>query len=292
MSSTTMQAISSLMLDRHFQGTLAQDNANYSGRGLGYMPFEAGAFESPPMTPVGPPPGFRAPPGLDFSPAEKCSPPIPWRLLDAVGDSKKDKGADLHEVASSNGSTMYWKSEGSDELDSPASMSPEHNSWKSDSEDNFSLTPIYTADGKSEDLTKGKCVDLPNEAKSPTSEAPISEEDCHTLMIKHLPCRCSQKEVLDGIASVGFGDRYEFFYLPIRRGHTQNFGYAFVGFKDAESCAAFTEAMTGYRFPGRSSSKACVLAPARIQGFQDNIHHFEKTRGLRRSNGPILSLSV
>jgi hypothetical protein len=287
-----MQSLSSMMIDRHFQATLAQDNAKYSGLGLGYVPFEAGAFESPTMAQVATPPGFRAPPGLDFSPAVACSPPIPWRLLDAAGDSKKEKGADLDETASANGSTMYWKSEDPDELDSPGSFSTAHNSWKSEGEDMDSLTPIYTSE-KSEDLTEGKYVDLPSAPlEANTSEAPLSEDECHTLMIKHLPCRCSQKEVLDGIASVGFGERYEFFYLPIRRGHTQNFGYAFVGFKDAESCAAFAEAMTGYHFPGRSSGKACVLAPARIQGFQDNIHHFEKTRGLRRNNGPILSLSV
>jgi phenylpropionate dioxygenase-like ring-hydroxylating dioxygenase large terminal subunit len=180
-------------------------------------------------------------------------PPIPWRLLDAT-----------------NGLPSPAQKEKGVDLDETASTNDYDSAkWKSEE-----------SEGADDDLMEGY----------PSEKTP--EDECHTLMIKHLPCRCSQKEVLEGIASVGFGDRYEFFYLPIRRGHTQNFGYAFVGFKDQESCSAFSEAMTGYRFPGRSSGKACVLAPARIQGFKDNMEHFDKTRGLRRNNGPILSMSV
>jgi len=133
--------------------------------------------------------------------------------------------------------------------------------------------------------------DVSSEADDRLQLGPGSTE-CHTLMIKHLPCRCTQQEVLDALAAVGFGQLYNFFYLPIRRGHTQNFGYAFVGFKDEETCTAFTNAMTGYCFAGRSSTKACAVAPARIQGFDGNVEHFQKTRCMRRKNRPILSMRV
>lgn len=100
----------------------------------------------------------------------------------------------------------------------------------------------------------------------------VVESECcdgmSTLMIKHIPCGCSRQDVIDAIVSVGYGDKYEFFYLPVRRGHSGNSGYAFVGFGRSDLTEGFVAAMTGYRFPGRRSTKACAIAPARIQNFR------------------------
>lgn len=108
----------------------------------------------------------------------------------------------------------------------------------------------------------------------------VLHSNCQTLMIKHIPCRCSQKEVMDAVAAVGFGDLYNFFYLPVRRVHMRNFGYAFIGFPDTDTTQRFAVAMTGYRFPCRRSPKACAVAPAHIQGFGDDIEKMSKSRSM------------
>lgn len=95
-------------------------------------------------------------------------------------------------------------------------------------------------------------------------------EDVRTVMIKHIPCRCTRNEVLDAIEKLGFAGTYDFFHLPTRRGHN-NFGYAFISFTKPGTALAFHSAMTGFIFQTRKSSKAVKVVPARIQGFAGTI---------------------
>jgi len=113
--------------------------------------------------------------------------------------------------------------------------------------------------------------------------------DVTTVMLKNIPCRCSKSEVLAAIGTKGFGTTYQFnfFYLPIKRGHHQNIGYAFFGFQDPNVAAYFTEVMSGFQFPGRRSVKVCEVLPARIQGIQKNAKHFSTTRVMRSKRAPI-----
>lgn len=110
-----------------------------------------------------------------------------------------------------------------------------------------------------------------------------------TLMIKNIPYRMSQQDVLDVIKELGFADRTNFFYLPIRRGQKQHVGYAFCGFVDVASAKEFALAITGYRFPGRSR-KTIVVAQARIQGFCSYLQHFHKMK--RKQQRPLLSMAL
>jgi hypothetical protein len=212
---------------------------------------------------LSPPPPGSEPPGLEPPLCDNSGcPPLPWRLL---GLSSRCKSG---------------TSEGSSNRADPDDVS----------------TSIGTIENEGSDNGQPEvgCMEDKIFRESNTIENQVSvgfdDEETHTLMIKHLPCRCSQQEVLNAIEDVGFGEAYDFFYLPIRRGHTQNFGYAFVGFNNKDTCSEFAQAIAGYRFAGRSSSKACAVAPARIQGFSGNVEHFEKTRCMRRKNRPILSM--
>lgn len=108
-----------------------------------------------------------------------------------------------------------------------------------------------------------------------------------TLMIKNIPCRCSQQEILDAIEEVGFGQAYNFFYLPMTQGQTHNIGYVFIGFDEDDVAAQFTAAITGFRFKSRNSSKCCEVVPARLQGFQTNMDHFRSRHCVRKRNHPI-----
>jgi hypothetical protein len=116
-------------------------------------------------------------------------------------------------------------------------------------------------------------------------------DEVTTLMIRNLPCRCTQKQVRNAIEEIGFGSDYTLFYLPIRHGQAENLGYAFIGFFDKNIATAFTNSMNGYRFPGRSSHKSCDVVQARIQGLQANLEHFVLTHTMRFSqSGPLLQL--
>eukprot|EP00929_Paragymnodinium_shiwhaense_P102960 TRINITY_DN6621_c0_g1_i1.p1 TRINITY_DN6621_c0_g1~~TRINITY_DN6621_c0_g1_i1.p1 ORF type:complete len:293 (+),score=55.38 TRINITY_DN6621_c0_g1_i1:142-1020(+) len=108
----------------------------------------------------------------------------------------------------------------------------------------------------------------------------ISDDDdfCDTLMLKNIPSRCSQDEVLALLDEAGFGDAYHFFYLPRRTTQGQCHGYAFVGLRDTSMAGAFIERVSGMKVKSRNSNKAISVTYARIQGIDNNLKHFRETR--------------
>ena len=108
----------------------------------------------------------------------------------------------------------------------------------------------------------------------------LAMEDTVTVMMKNIPCGCKQQEVLDAIADVGFKDVLEFFYLPTQR--CKALGYAFAGFADPQTTRMFAKAISGYRFQSRSSSKVVSIAPARVQGLQNNLNQFKPCQGMSK----------
>lgn len=149
-------------------------------------------------------------------------------------------------------------------------LEPADATWRRSLEDQDTASNLSTADGEA---CEEKCWD-----------------EVYTIMVKNIPCRCSRAEVLAAIDVVGFGGLYDFFYLPVQRGHRQNSGYAFVGFADASATLRFRVAMSGYRFPGRCSEKVVSVVPARIQGLDKTAEHFSRTRALGSKWSPIFVL--
>mmetsp|Transcript_9457 Transcript_9457/g.20941 ORF Transcript_9457/g.20941 Transcript_9457/m.20941 type:complete len:560 (-) Transcript_9457:161-1840(-) len=110
-----------------------------------------------------------------------------------------------------------------------------------------------------------------------------------TLMLKNIPCRKSQEQVMMHIDGQGFHDRYDFFYLPRDVKFHANLGYAFINFTDPEDAARFMEQMNGYRFSGSGSNKACAVVPAHVQGLMNNLAAFKRTEVMRSSRKPYFS---
>lgn len=110
-----------------------------------------------------------------------------------------------------------------------------------------------------------------------------------TMMLKNIPCRKSQEEVMAQIDKKGFGGRYDFFYLPRDVKFRANLGYAFINFVTPEDAAAFQQEMNGYRFVNSGSSKACVVVPAHVQGMMNNLAAFKRTEVMRSSRKPYFS---
>ena len=47
-----------------------------------------------------------------------------------------------------------------------------------------------------------------------SSSKPISKTGVTSLMIRHIPCRLAEEEILEEINSAGFRELYDFFYVP------------------------------------------------------------------------------
>lgn len=133
---------------------------------------------------------------------------------------------------------------------------------------------------------------------------PVSEHEEHdggavggavpitTMMLKNIPCRKSQEEVMMHIDQKNFGGRYDFFYLPRDVKFRANLGYAFINFLTPEDASAFSDEMNGYRFSGSGSTKACAVVPAHVQGLTNNLAAFKRTEVMRSSRKPYFSSGV
>lgn len=98
--------------------------------------------------------------------------------------------------------------------------------------------------------------------KLPEHQSESNDGGVLTVMVKNIPCGCTEKDVCEAIASLGFEGQYNYFYMPKQRARV-NMGYAFVGFENPAITKQFTESMTGYCFPARKSTKVVSVCPAR-----------------------------
>lgn len=128
--------------------------------------------------------------------------------------------------------------------------------------------------------------------ESITNPTPPGGVPITTLMLKNIPCRKSQEEVMSHIDQKGFGNRYDFFYLPRDVKFRANLGYAFINFLTPEDATAFSDEMNGYRFSSSGSVKACTVVPAHVQGLVNNLAAFKRTEVMRSSRKPFFSSVV
>jgi len=98
-----------------------------------------------------------------------------------------------------------------------------------------------------------------------------------TMMIRNMPGRYSQKDLMMDLQDLGFAGTYDFLYIPIDKRTAANVGYSFVNFTDhrwAERCSTLFQ---GYRFSQqkRSSNKLGSVSVAFLQGLEANLRHYE-----------------
>jgi len=111
--------------------------------------------------------------------------------------------------------------------------------------------------------------------RSFSKECPFDKE-VQSVMIKNVPCRCSQNEVLSCIHNHGFEGKYDMFHMP-KRSARSNFGYAFLHFPHAADASRFHEKMSGVGIPGRISDKRLTIVPANIQSLVGTKQELKKT---------------
>jgi hypothetical protein len=99
-----------------------------------------------------------------------------------------------------------------------------------------------------------------------------------TMMIRNIPGRYKQDDLMGDLQDLGFAGTYDFLYIPIDKGTSTNVGYAFVNFIDttwAEKCKVSLEDYHFTRGRKRPSNKAASVSVAYLQGLEKNLQHYE-----------------
>lgn len=119
---------------------------------------------------------------------------------------------------------------------------------------------------------------------------------CTTMMIQNLPSQCTQSLLELQLISKGFAGLYDFLYMPMDSRSRGNRGFGFVNFIATESAKKFYDAFNGCQpfDDPEQLMMPCVVAPADVQGFTENVSRFynlhQVRKGKRRSkaNTPVL----
>ncbi|CAK0880554.1 unnamed protein product [Prorocentrum cordatum] len=117
-------------------------------------------------------------------------------------------------------------------------------------------------------------------------------ESITTVMVRNLPARCTQGEVVGELDRSGFEGCYDFCYMPCDFDSGQNNGYVFVNFKTPAVTRSFKETWHGRsRFPNHPDSRSLQVTAAHIQGYEANIAMLQTAGVIRNPNFRRLVIS-
>jgi len=109
-----------------------------------------------------------------------------------------------------------------------------------------------------------------------------------TAMLRNIPNKYSQDQLLQEIDQQGFAGSYDFFYLPIDIRNTANVGYAFINFLEAKDFDRFCVEFKDYHFMRSGSKKIATVSAAVVQGLRQNVENLRKKRVAQGDHGPVL----
>lgn len=109
-----------------------------------------------------------------------------------------------------------------------------------------------------------------------------------TVMLRNIPNKYSQDQLLEEIKSQGFDSKFDFFYLPIDIKNNANVGYAFINFIEPQSFDEFCVKFKEWKFNKSGSKKVAAVNAATVQGLKMNIENLMKKRVSQGDYGPIL----
>jgi len=173
-------------------------------------------------------------------------------------------------------STMAPSDESDEEL-SPCNGRPAPGMWAdSDEEGMWSAPSVPSAptpkDGKH--CLVPKHVNLADRyAKSKKEGQPIT-----TVMIRNIPNKCSQRELIAELETAGFQGCFDFLYIPLDLGTMSNVGYAFINFTQPMHAARCMQVLPQHHFRRqRKVGKGVAVCAAHMQGLEANLRHYEKS---------------
>merc|ERR1712137_67653 len=118
-----------------------------------------------------------------------------------------------------------------------------------------------------------------------------------TLMIRNIPNRYTQRDLIDELDELGFTGTFDFLYLPLDTGTMANVGYAFVNFIDSSWAKRCEQTLQRYRFRRhqKAPGKVAHVSVAHIQGLDANLAHYEKAAvntARVRQRRPVLMANI
>jgi len=125
-------------------------------------------------------------------------------------------------------------------------------------------------------------VDPEVQARRDVAAAGGGLSGCTSIMVRHIPCKYTQRKLMREINGAGFLGRYDFFYLPMDPRSHANRGFAFLNFVNDEVAEDFYHMFHGQRLKHFNSEKVIAVMPADLQGFEQNAAHYAASRALRR----------
>eukprot|EP00397_Hematodinium_sp_SG-2012_P027941 GEMP01029391.1.p1 GENE.GEMP01029391.1~~GEMP01029391.1.p1 ORF type:complete len:266 (+),score=42.04 GEMP01029391.1:110-907(+) len=109
-----------------------------------------------------------------------------------------------------------------------------------------------------------------------------------TMMIRNFPRRRPVKYLVAELESSGFANTYDYIHLPFCFNKKQNFGYAFINFRDpAVACALRNQWHNQYIF-GTETSLPVNIREAQIQGKEANLKRLIKEGKTKKITNPHL----
>jgi hypothetical protein len=158
---------------------------------------------------------------------------------------------------------------GEDEIQTTSSQNPVNEEASEEADTEKSLPSSKAEEAAIADY-------LSERGKPSTSPIADGVKGCTTVMIRNLPCRYTQEELMREINGNGFQGTFDFIYVPMAtRGHANsrshaNRGIGFVNFISAETAERFYETYHEKQLRFFESSKAVKIVSAHVQGFDAN----------------------
>jgi len=122
-------------------------------------------------------------------------------------------------------------------------------------------------------------------ASASTAESANTEQlELTTVMLRNIPNKFTETKLLNELTARGFGNSFDFFYLPAdwkpskRQGQKMvaNLGYCFINFTTPEEAERFRLEFTGLKLT-ENTMKVCEVTYAEVQGLETNIRHASGT---------------
>lgn len=110
-----------------------------------------------------------------------------------------------------------------------------------------------------------------------------------TLMLRHVPRKCTQQLFVRELDVAGFAGRYDFVYLPVSTWTLKNKGFAFVNFDLPETSESFYRLFNNGKLRQFHSTTPLLVQPADLQGFEANarMHFHASSSSSSQLNVPL-----
>lgn len=118
-----------------------------------------------------------------------------------------------------------------------------------------------------------------------------------TIMIRNMPNRYCQRELIVELEDLGFAGKFDFLYVPMDKGTMLNVGYAFVNFVGHHWAQKCMSLLQGGHFTRhcKNSRKTIAVTWAHMQGLEANLAHYEKaavSASKMRQHRPIVMAKI